>query len=175
LKARSWPKILDVILPVYRGLYYSSDADGLVVMADSDFGPVHSTEHDGPGNAVRKCHLCSLRAALDRARAINKPRPCGKPLQTAIAVAVPEICAWYRHGLDRHVNEVAWSNGLATGKYPYTIEGLKQAVLGKDPVPLEESRRVAVEHARRLAGNLDSLAAAFPNGFGSLLRDLRNW
>jgi hypothetical protein len=33
----------------------------------------------------------------------------------------------------------------------------------------------AVEAATRLTNNLEQLEQLFPNGFGSLLRDLRGW
>src|SRR4051812_43536361 len=64
LQARSWPRFQVEAAVVCRALHFGSDADGLVVVADSDASPVHSAAHLGPDPCAEHCRLCILRATL---------------------------------------------------------------------------------------------------------------
>ena len=45
LRARGWPSVEQVLPPIIRHLHFNTDADGLVVVVDSDDSIVHTPEH----------------------------------------------------------------------------------------------------------------------------------
>lgn len=172
---RSWPGLLDVVKAVFLDAYYQTDADGLVLVADSDNSPLHEPTHGGSTEREKNCRLCLLRNALADASRSLKPRPGRVPFRTAVGLTVPEISAWYLDGVKPGINEAAWVNGLKQKKPPYSKPQLKRWAFGRDYLASEERIRIATEHANRLAARLDSLEQAFPVGFGSLANDLRSW
>jgi hypothetical protein len=96
-------------------------------------------------------------------------------MKAALGVAVPSIEAWYRCGIDSRVNESAWSRKLLGQNVNYDRRSLKSDAYGSHQPSLVMETKAAVEAAERLASNLEELEQLFPNGFGSLLRDLRGW
>jgi hypothetical protein len=175
LRARGWPSVEQVLPSILRHLHFNTDADGLVVVVDSDDSPVHTTEHEAPGYHHPFCRICRLRAVFRRAL---KNLPCAhgrERVLRAVGLAVPAIEAWYLCGRDTSVTEAAWLNGQATGRPPYTRRELKWRVYGTERPPLPLEIRRAVQEVSRHQGDLRRLENDFPQGFGSLARDLRTW
>ncbi len=88
---------------------------------------------------------------------------------------MPAIEAWYRAGVDSHVNEVAWNRKLLGQDVAYDKRSLKNDTYGSYQPSLEMETEAAIASAQRLTENLELLEQLFPNGFGSLLRDLQAW
>lgn len=49
LRSRGWPSVLRILPNVLQHLYYRTDAEGLVVVADLDDSPLHQETHDQLG------------------------------------------------------------------------------------------------------------------------------
>jgi len=171
-----WARALAVLPSVILHLHYRTDADALVVVLDSDDGPVHQGSHDEPGSADEDCRLCTLRRIVDGA--ISRLRPvAGRSLiKVALGLAVPAIEAWYRFASDPRVTEAAWLLGLSGGgPFPYTRRQLKHAVYETVRPSLELETECAIREARRLVQNLPQFEDFFPHGFGNLARQVRTW
>jgi len=174
-KSRGWPSVGQTLPEVINNLHYHTDAEALVVVVDSDKSPVHQRAHEQPGGVERRCRWCQLHEAIEQRQTNLRPRQGRAPLSIAIGLAVPEIEAWYRCGLDARVTEAAWVQALQSGNFPYSNKSLKRDVYGTDRPSLALATRRAKEEAHRLAQNLDMLEKLFPNGFGALARDVRTW
>ena len=97
-------------------------------------------------------------------------------MKTAIGLAVPAIEAWYLCGLDPHVNEATWARKLEQGeRITYTRNALKRSVYRTERPTIDIMTRHAIEAATRLASDLSEIERLFPGGFGSFVRDVRNW
>lgn len=175
LRARGWPSVEQVLPPILRHLHFNTDAQGLVVVVDSDDSPVHTAEHEAPGYHHPLCRICRLRAVFRRTLK-NLPPAHGRagPLR-AVGLAVPAIEAWLLCGRDEAVTEEAWVRGQGKGVLPYTRSELKARVYGttRPSLPLEIERAVA--EVSRHRGDVRRLEFDFPQGFGALARDLRAW
>jgi hypothetical protein len=156
-------------------LHYQTEAEALVVVIDSDFTPIHDPVHEQPSQANAECRLCIMRQIVARTRGILRPIPGRSSLQVGLGLTVPAVEAWYRCGRDRAVSEAAWLVGLKGGPFPYTKPQLKQAVYGTDRPSLEWETQCAIREAKRLAQDLRTLENFFPNGFGTLAREIRTW
>jgi hypothetical protein len=112
LEAHGVSSVLNTLDGVFRGVYYRSDAEGLVVVVDSDNTPMHESAHDNPGGRDEDCRHCKLRRIIARARNQLKPRQGRPELKVAIGLAVPEIEAWYLVGktteLAKPLGELVW-------------------------------------------------------------------
>jgi hypothetical protein len=175
LRSRGWPSARDLLPVVIRELYYRTDAEALVVVVDSDDSPIHRPGHDEAGGADPSCRLCSLRQMVERVKSSLNPVPGRAMVRTALGLAVPAIEAWYRCGLDLHVNEAAWARRLGGERVGYTRKSLKRDAYGMEPAPMSVKTAVAEESARRLVNDLELFERLFPDGFGALARDLRSW
>jgi hypothetical protein len=175
LEARGgWTVVLSILEPILKSLHYQTDAEALVVVLDSDEGPIHNQEHEQPGKADGDCRLCAVQHLIARTRA--KLRPTGRPpLKTAVGLAVPAVEAWYLCGIDHAVGEAQWLVGMNSGKPSYTKKSLKTKVYGSDRVSLERATECAVREVTRLAQDFKNLEAFFPGGFGPLAREVRSW
>ncbi|HEX8069907.1 MAG TPA: hypothetical protein VF546_08150 [Pyrinomonadaceae bacterium] len=174
LRARGWPFAIRVLPTVLKYLHYRTDADTLVVVVDSDDAPLHEPSHDEPGGSYSDCRLCQLRTVV--ASELKKLRPTGRnPLKTALGLAVPAIEAWYQCGLDPHVNEATWARRLQSEPITYTRRTLKQSVYGTERPTIQIEEACAIKAATRLAHDFSMIEQLFPNGFGSLARDIRGW
>jgi len=175
LRARGWPSVAQVLPVVLRYLHFQTDAQGILVVVDSDDSVVHDEQHERPGFHHPGCRLCQLRAIL-RQTLKHLPAMNGRArLHTAAGLAVPAIEAWYLSGRDETVQENAWALGLAGGRLPYTRRDLKQRVYGTIHPSLPFEIRRAVEEVNRHRGDFRRLEFDFPGGFGALVRDLRGW
>lgn len=176
--ARRAPGIAGVftILPAaLKELHYHTDADGIVVVVDTDRSPIHTDVHDQPGKADEHCRLCRLRQVVNRTQDGLRSVPGRLPLKVAFGVAVPTIEAWYRCGIGSRVSEAAWRVALQSHSYLYTGKSLKQAVYGTDRPALTLETQRAAEEAQRLGQDLILLERLFPAGFGALAQSLRSW
>ncbi|HET7537757.1 MAG TPA: hypothetical protein VFJ90_14960, partial [Candidatus Didemnitutus sp.] len=171
-----------------RHLHFNTDADGLVVVVDSDDSTVHLPEHEAPGYHNPQCRICRLRAVFRRTlKNLPAPRPHfrtdavppaapGKNrVLRAVGLAVPAIEAWYLCGRDTSVTEEAWSQGQVSGRAPYTRRELKWRVYGTERPTLPHEIKRAVQEVTRHHGDVRRLENDFPHGFGALARDLRSW
>jgi hypothetical protein len=175
LRARGWPSVEQVLPPILRHLHFNTDADGLVVVVDSDDSPVHLTAHEAPGYFHPLCRICRLRLVFRRTLRHLPPGHRRMRELRAVGLAVPAIEAWYLCGRDTSVTEAAWLDGQASGAPPYSRPELKKRVYGTERPSLPFELQRAVEEVSRHRGDVRRLENDFPNGFGALARDLRGW
>jgi hypothetical protein len=175
LRHRGWPTVRTALRPVLKELHFHTDAEGLVFIVDSNGSPPHLPSHEPPNAPDPMCRLCQLRRIVAEVRQQLRPRPHQAPLKTALGLAVPAIEAWLLSGVNPHVTEAAWINGLKDGRAPYTRPDLKNEVYGTSRPSLEVETETMKTAASRLAANLNSLETLFPHGFGALQADLRSW
>ena len=175
LRSRGWPSVKSILPAVIKHLYFKTDANGLVVVVDSD---THIVHRESPAAAVchAGCRLCELRVVARTCLDQLPARLIPGSLKVAVGLAVPSIEAWYRVGVDGTVTEATWvqaHTGL-TSRLPYTKTSLKQAVYGTDKPSSGLSVTRAVEEATRLTRQLPDLSTAFP-GFRALRDELGRW
>lgn len=175
LRARGWPNVVQVLPAVLRHLQFQTDADGLVVVVDSDDTSLHDGDHADPDRFHPLCRLCLLELAIRRTRKHWRLPPGRAPMHTAAGLAVPAIEAWYLCGRDGEVGEERWREAQRRNELLYTRRDLKWRVYGtpRPPLPLEIRR--AMDEARRLARDLAELERNFPTGFGNLAAAVRRW
>ena len=175
LRARGWPSVELVLPAILRHLHFNTNAAGLVVVVDSDDSPVHTAEHEAPGYYHPYCRICRLRAVFRRTIK-NLPSARGRDrVLRAVGLCVPALEAWLLCGRDTSITETAWANGQATGRLPYTRRELKWKVYGTDRPSLPHAVKRAVQEISRHQGDVRRLEHDFPQGFGSLVRDMRSW
>jgi hypothetical protein len=174
LRSRGWPSVIRVLPTVVKFLHYQTDAEALVVIADSDDSPVHRSSHDQVGNEESGCRLCQLRRVVKETKlSVVAGR---NEMKVAVGLAVPAIEAWYLCGVDPHVSEATWARKLQQGeRITYTRNELKRSVYGTERPTIEIMKRHATEAATRLANDLSEIERLFPEGFGSFVKDVRNW
>lgn len=175
LRARGWPSVEQVLPPILRHLHFNTDADGLVVVCDSDDSVVHTAEHEAPGYYHQGCRICRLRGVFRRTIRHLPPARGRDRVLRAVGVCVPALEAWLLCGRDTSVTEAAWLEGQATGRPPYTRRELKWRVYGTERPTLPHEMRRAVQEVSRHHGDVRRLEHDFPQGFGSFARDLRSW
>lgn len=175
LRARGWPSVEQVLPPILRYLHFQTDADGIVVVVDSDDSVVHDATHEAEGYHHSGCRLCRLRAVARRTLKNLPPSHGRTRVLRAFGLAVPAIEAWLLCGRDPEVTEAAWAEGQVRGQPPYSRVDLKIRVYGTDRPGLPLQTRRAVEEVSRHRGDIRRLENDFPHGFGALARDLRDW
>lgn len=175
LRVRGWPMVIRVLPTIIKWLHYQTDAEALVVIADSDDSPVHEGAHELAGGEERRCRLCQLRNVTNTEKSRLTIIQNRAPLKTAIGLAVPAIEAWYLCGLNPHVNEATWARKLQSEKITFTRSLLKKQVYGTDRPTIEMETQHAVKAATRLANDLALIEQLFPVGFGSFAQEARNW
>jgi hypothetical protein len=175
LRARGWPSVELVLPAILRHLHFNTNADGLVVVVDSDDSPVHTTEHEAPGYHHPYCRMCRLRTVFRRVTKNLPPAQGRDRVLRAVGLCVPALEAWLLCGRDTSITEAAWTNGQAAGRLPYTRRELKWRVYGTERPSLPHEIRRAVQEVSRHQGDVRRMENDFPQGFGSLARDLRTW
>lgn len=174
--AEGWPSVRNLLPAIITDLHYRHvDADGLVVVVDSDNTTAHDASHRIMEAEAISCRLCLMRGVAERQLGRLTSVPNRTPVKLAFGLAVPQIEAWYRCGLDPHVNESTWGRKIRGERITYDAKSLKSDTYGSDRVPTFVKTNLAKQAARRLAANLEQLVQLFPNGFGSLVGDLQNW
>jgi hypothetical protein len=118
--------------------------------------------------------LCKLRLIAGQVQNGVTQVPNRSPLKTAFGLAIPAIEAWLLCGLNPHANEAALIQRPDAGTRDLRLQ-LKRDVYGTDRPLREMKARRATEEARRLVQILDEFERLFPDGFGSLARDIRSW
>lgn len=174
LRARGWPSVAQVLPSIIHHLHFNTDADGLVVVVDSDDSVVHTAAHDAPDYFHPQCRMCRLRAVFRQTTKRFPPAHGRKRVLRGVGIAVPAIEAWYLCGRDAQVGEAAWIAGQESGQPPYTRAELKQRVYGTDRPSLQWETKRALEEVRRQRADLRRLENDFPC-FAALSRDLRGW
>lgn len=174
-RPQGWSHVVTLLPTIVKDLHYSSDADGFVIVIDSDESPVHTRSHEISDAEDAQCRLCQLRSIVAKEVRSLCVVPAKSTLKVALGLAVPAIEAWYRCGLDPHVTEAEWVRKLQGERLTYDKRSLKRSAYGTDRISNFARTELAKQAARRLATNLEPLEQRFPNGFGSLMRDLRNW
>jgi hypothetical protein len=160
---------------LFRGVYYNSDAEGLVVAVDCNASELHDPAHDDPGPASDDCRLCRARKIIGKARRQLKSRPDRPHLKVAVGLAVPAIEAWYFVGTRHEVGEQTWRTRLEEKRDPSTRKKLKELMYGTTRPSLELETELAVREARRIIQNIEIIEKAFPVGFGSMAAEIRSW
>lgn len=174
-RPNGWPHVLNLLPNIVVRLHYGTNVEALVVVVDSDESPVHENSHEQEQAENPECRLCLLRITLRNALAKVHPLLNRTAMKTALGLAVPAIEAWFRCGIDPHVTEFEWDRKLRGEILTYDKRSLKLSSYGSDPSSNFQRTEIGKQAARRLAINLEQLEQRFPNGFGALLRDLRNW
>lgn len=125
LRPNGWPNVLQILPAIIKELHYATIADSIAVVVDSDSSPVHDGSHemDEPSNSG--CRLCLLRSSIQTTISRVSAVPNRDSLKTAVGIAVPAIEAWYRCGLDAHVNEARWIGHLAGEKINFNKQSLR--------------------------------------------------
>ncbi len=174
LQAHGVTSVLKGLDGVFRGLHFNTDAEGLVVVVDSDDTELHNASHDAPAVGTN-CRLCQVRNIIEQARRRLKPRPGRAELKVAVGLAMPAIEAWYLVGKNHEVGEAAWKVGLPAGKRPFTRKQLKMLVYGTERPSLELETKCAVKEASRIIGDIKAMESRFPDGFGPMGLEIRSW
>jgi hypothetical protein len=175
LRPRGWPSVLNLLPNILKHLHYSTDAEGLVVVVDSDESPQHKSSHLASDEKELSCRLCQLQSTVELESGRLPSRVNRNPIRIAIGLAVPAIEAWYRCGIDPHVTEFEWARKLRGERITYDKRSLKHSAYGSDRAPNSLMTALAKQSAQRLLTNLVQLEQVFPLGLGSLLRSLRGW
>ena len=178
LRQRGWPGVKTILRPILLGLHYTTDAEGFVFVVDSNSSPTHSAAHaNAPDQNCRLCQINRITAGFrQQARALpNRP-----PLKIALGIAVPAIEAWLLCGVDPHVTEAAWINGMNTGQMPYSRPELKEKVYGTSHPSLPIETEAMVKAATRLSADLSGFTKyvsdglwKFRNRFARLVKFVR--
>jgi hypothetical protein len=172
LRTRGWTSVLKLLPNILKRLHYHTAVDAIVIVVDSDDTMPHGAHDAG---VPEGCRLCAIRALVDLEISKLTPIPSRRLFAIAVGLCVPAIEAWYLCGHDATVTEAAWINGHYSGQPPYSRQELKQRVYGSTTPDLDSQMRVAIRHAKRLAGNLDVLQTWFPHGCGSMLTAVAEW
>jgi hypothetical protein len=175
LRHRGWPTVRTVLRSVLLELHYHTDAEGFVLIVDSNGSPPHLPSHEQQNGRDPKCRLCQLQRIVQEVQQQVRPRQNQPALKIALGLAVPTVEAWLLCGVDPHVTEAAWINGLRGGQMPYTKASLKNQLYGTSHPSLAIETEAMKIAASRLAENFSSLENLFANGFGNLERNLKSW
>lgn len=177
IRPRGWNHVLGVLPSIVRHLHFNTDADGLVVVIDSDRSPVHLPEHDESDDGDSECRLCQMRRVVGGTLAHLSQVPNRTPLRVAFGLAIPAVEAWYLCGVSPNVSEASWINAAKAKTYPYNTAQLKREVYETDQPSLAMETQRAEQAARRIVDSekLELLEQTFANGFGTMAASLRQW
>ena len=173
LRSRGWPAVIKILPNVIKFLHYSTNAEALAVVVDSDDSPIHQSTHDQAGGEDAQCRLCQLRKVINSEKGLLRATPGRGLIKTAIGLAVPAIEAWYLSG--SKVNEATWARKQRSERISYTRRSLKRSVYGTERPTIVIEERYAIEAASRLVNDLPGVEKLFPNGFGYFAREVRSW
>ncbi|MFI5377662.1 MAG: hypothetical protein ACHRHE_00020 [Tepidisphaerales bacterium] len=168
-----WTHVVKLLRAVILDLYFQTDADGLIVVVDSNDSPYHARNHDPA--AESDCRWCQLMREANRACQALAARPCNKRFRVAIGLTPPAIETWLLFRRSPHYTEAAWIRGQGEGRPALNRRQLKQELYGTISPPLALETEKMVESARRLAGEVEAFERAFPIGFGAMADELRRW
>jgi hypothetical protein len=176
LRSRGWPTVRGVLPAVLKELHYRTDAEGFVFIVDSNGSTPHLLpDHEPPGSPDLTCRLCQLRQRAKEAMNQVRPREGRAALKIALGLAVPAIEAWLLCGINPHVTEAVWINGLKSGAMPYSKGSLKLQLYGTSHPSLAIEMEAMKKAATRLSQDFSAIEKLFPHGFGALAKSLRSW
>ena len=167
LRSRGWPSVRNILGVIIKTLHYKTEAEGLIVVADSN--------HSSVIEPSQKNRLYELNAIVERTLLALKPVSGRVPLRVAIGIASPAIEAWWLCKQHGEVTEASWENGLKNQTDPYSKGVLKQWLYGVDMPSISLETERMTQAATELAMETAFLESRFPNGFGSLAKQLRAW
>ena len=162
-----WNMIPSVLPAVIKHLHFRSEADGLIVVADSNHS---SLEPGAPNNRREELRAMAAKIVENLGMLHGRSR-----IRIAIAVASPALVAWllfHRYG---EISESAWERGLVEKKDPYTKGVLKQRLYGVQRPSRDIATALRLEAARQVSQRIHELRSRFPLGFGSFFEDLLSW
>jgi hypothetical protein len=176
LGARGWDGLKNNLPTVIKSLHYNKpDAEGLIIVADSDNTPLHKREHEKANQADPACRFCILQLIAEQTRSALSAVQHRKPLNIAVGLAIPTIEAWLLCGVDSRGSEAAWHQSNAASYGSSYRKVLKKALYGSEISPQQKRNQIAREAATRLAKDINQLETHFPIGFGLLAEAIRNW
>jgi hypothetical protein len=162
-----WNMIPSVLPAVIKHLHFRSEADGLIILADSN----HSSLLPGaPKN--RREELSILAAKTVEGLGVRHGRP---RIRVAVAVAAPALEAWLLFHRYSEINESAWERGLVEKNDPYTKTLLKQRLYSVQRPSRDVMAMRRLEAAKEVKSRIHELRSRFPNGFGSFFEDILSW
>ncbi len=167
LRSRGWPSVRNVLGVVIKALHYKTEADGLIVVADSN--------HSSVTEKGQKNRLLELLDIVERNRVALKSTGGRAPLRVAVGIASPAIEAWWLCKKFSDISEANWEKGLKEQTDPYSKRVLKQRLYGVDLPSINLETERMTQAAAELASEITFLESRFPNGFGSLSKQLRAW
>ena len=150
-KGGGWTTLMRALPSIVPAIYYVTDAEGVVIVLDSDDSPIHDPGHDpaDPDNA--NCRICGITELVARATARLHDRPINLPLRFAFGLAIPAIEAWFLCGDDHQVSEASWINARRQNTFPYLRHDLKRRLYGTDRLSLDQETAAMSREAGRLA------------------------
>jgi len=172
---RGWPKVLTLLPTLLKYYHYRTDAEGFVVVVDSDDSPIHNTNHEITGEENPTCRYCLTRKAMEVETRRLASVPGRTPMKFAIGVSSPSIEAWYRCGLDSRVNEATWQRKLDGESGLYSRLSLKKDAYGTDRPSVQMQQDYISSHSDRLREISPELETLFPRGFGAMANAIRGW
>jgi hypothetical protein len=159
---------LTAALPVViREFQFSSDALGLIVLADSNHT---SLIPDSPKNRREQLLSTAERTLRGFSQGTGRAR-----LRVTVAIAAPAIEAWLLSPRRDDINEAAWEKGIASNDYPYSKQQLKVWLHGAERGEAGPRLQTILTAAAKAATQITKLRAQFPNGFGKFHDDLLSW
>lgn len=167
LVSRGWSAVQANFPAVAKFLHYRTDAEGLVVVVDSNHTYLSTNE---PKNRLRELQKLAQQCQGQFGAVADRI-----PLKIAVGVAAPAIEAWWLCKDHPHISEAAWEKGLNEKHDPYSKLELKRMLYGREYSSLEFLTQKMSEAARIVANDLPTLERNFPNGFSTLANMLRSW
>ena len=65
IRAGGFHSLLKTLPAIIKHMHFHTDAEGVVVVLDSDLSPIHSATHDGIENQYSDCRLCQVRTIIN--------------------------------------------------------------------------------------------------------------
>lgn len=168
LQGRGYSQVRSSFEAIAKTLHYRSEAEGLVVVVDSN--------HTYLSGDDTKNRLRDFQEVIERCRKQFKPvANRSSSLKIAVGVAASAIEAWWLCKTHPHISESAWEKGLNEKREPYTKSQLKNMLYEREFRSLEWMTQRMTEAAHDATKDVSTLEKNFPNGFGSLVKELRSW
>jgi len=112
LESRGWHAVRNTLPAISKTLQYRTDAEGLVVVVDSNHTYLSGDE---PKNRLR-----DFQELVQRCQQQLKTVSGRVPLKIAVGVAAPAIEAWWLCKSNSQISEAAWEKGLTEKREPYS-------------------------------------------------------
>ena len=167
LQARGYHAVRDALQAIIKFVTFRTDAEGLVVVVDSNHSSLEATTGE---NRLRE-----FGDLIARTRAGLRTRSGQPALLVAHGVAAPALEGWLLCRRDGQIGEASWEKGLRDQRDPYTKLDLKRRLLDVEFPSSELRLQKMTEAATEVASDLAHLERQFPNGFGTLARQLLEW